>query len=148
MLAFPPDVTFVIQLVSFFVLLFVLRRILFVPFGELLAERERRTEGAREQAARDQAEAVALERAITLGLNEARAIAVAEAESIRRDARERETAMFNDAKLSAATRLAELRRAIAEERERAKKALNAEATGLAHAMVEAVLRPQDARTAR
>jgi F-type H+-transporting ATPase subunit b len=145
MLAFPPDVTFVIQLVSFFVLLFVLNRLLFVPFGELLAERSRCTDGAREQAARDQADAANLASAITKGLDEARVLAVAEAEAIRRETRERELEILNRAKADAASLLSKLREGIAQERDRAKTALQDESKTLAHAMVEAVLKPQATR---
>jgi F-type H+-transporting ATPase subunit b len=148
MLAFPPDVTFVIQLVSFFVLLFVLNRLLFAPFGELLAERSRCTEGAREEASRDQAEATALAGAISKSLEEARARALVEAESIRREARGRELEILNRAKGDAAKHLAQLREGMAQERDRAKAALRDEAKTLAHAMVEAVLKPQGARSSQ
>jgi len=145
MLSFPPDVTFVIQLVSFFVLLVVLNRLLFAPFGELLAERARCTDGAREQASKDQADADALARAITKGLDEARSVALAEADTIRREAREREVEILNQAKTAAAERLSQLRADIALERDRAKGALRDEVTTLAQAMVEAVLKPQSAQ---
>lgn len=148
MLAFPPDVTFLIQLVSFFVLLFFLHRLLFAPFSELLTAREQRTLGARERAAKDQAEAEALARTITRGLEEARAVALSEAASIRRGTREREGEIFNEAKRAAAAKLAELRASIGQERDRAKKSLRDDAAGLAHSMVEAVLRRDDTSEAR
>jgi F-type H+-transporting ATPase subunit b len=141
MLAFPPDVTFVIQLVSFFVFLLVLNRLLFAPFAELIAERERRTDGAKRDAAHAQAEAETLARTIERGLQEARTRASAEAEAIRRKTHEHEVEIFNRAKNDAAERLAALRKAIARERESAKKILRDEARGLAAGMVEAVLRP-------
>ena len=147
MLAFPPDFTFVIQLVSFFVLLFVLNRLLFAPFGELLAERSRCTDGVREQASKDQADAAAIARAITKGLEEARSIALAEADVIRRETRERELEILSRAKAEASGHLSQLREGIAQERDRAKCALRDEAKTLAHAMVEAVLKPQGARAA-
>jgi F-type H+-transporting ATPase subunit b len=145
MLAFPPDFTFVVQLVSFFLLLLLLNRLLFVPFGELLEARRQRTEGLQQEAARDQSEAEALARTIEEKLQEARARAALEAEAIRQAARERETELFNQAKRDAATKLLELRTAIGVERERAKQALHGEAKDLAARMVEAVLRPAASR---
>jgi F-type H+-transporting ATPase subunit b len=142
MLAFPPDVTFVIQLASFFVLLFVLNRLLFAPFGELLLERSRSTDGAREQASRDQADAAALASAITKGLEEARVIALLQADAIRRETRERELEILNQAKAQAASHLSRLRDAMAVERDRAKAALRDDAKTLAHAMADAVLSPR------
>jgi F-type H+-transporting ATPase subunit b len=145
MLAFPPDVTFIVQFLSFFVLLAVLNRLLFTPFSDLLERRRTCTDGAREQAARDQAAADGLARTIERGLAEARARAAADADAVRRDAREQEAKLFNDAKLEAAATLATLRAGIAREREQAKQALRQEAKALADSMVEAVLRPAASR---
>jgi hypothetical protein len=50
MLTFPPDISFVVQIVSFLVLWFGLKRLLFDPALHVLEERERRTVGARDAA--------------------------------------------------------------------------------------------------
>ncbi len=57
------DVSFVIQIVSFLVLWFALKYLLFDPFVRVLDERQQRTVGTSEQAARTkvQAEATAAE---------------------------------------------------------------------------------------
>jgi F-type H+-transporting ATPase subunit b len=141
MLAFPPDFTFVIQLVSFFVLLVILERLLFTPFAQLLAERRTCTEGAREEAVRNHDAANELARTIERSLQEARAVAAAEAEAIRRQTREREAELFNQAKLEAAARLAQLRAGISRERDAAKEVLRQDARVLATSMADAVLRP-------
>jgi F-type H+-transporting ATPase subunit b len=145
MLAFPPDFTFVIQFISFFVLLAVLGRVLFAPFSEVLERRRAATVGAREEAAHAQASAETLASTIERGLEEARVRAAAEADAIRRQARETEAQVFNQAKQEAAATLAQLRSAIAREREQAKGALRQEAKALAAGMVEAVLRPAAGR---
>jgi F0F1-type ATP synthase membrane subunit b/b' len=51
MIAFPPDITFVIQIISFFVLWFGLKRLLFDPVLQVVDERKARTVGVREEAA-------------------------------------------------------------------------------------------------
>ena len=145
MLAFPPDFTFVVQFVSFFVLLAVLNRLLFTPFGEVLDRRRTATIGAREEASRAQAAAEEYARTIERGLEEARARAAAEADAIRRAARESEAQIFNAAKQEATATLVELRAAISREREQAKQALRQEAKTLAASMGEAVLRPTATR---
>ena len=145
MLAFPPDFTFIVQLVSFFLLLVLLNKLLFTPFQELLEARRQRTEGLHDEALRDQSEAEALARTIEQSLQEARARAAQEAEGIRQAAREREVELFTQAKRDAAARLLELRTAIGNEREQAKQALHGEAKALAASMVEAVLRPSASR---
>jgi len=145
MLAFPPDITFVIQLVSFFVLLLVLNRLLFQPFADLLAERSSRTEGAKAEATRDQAEAQALAQRVETELDRARSKALAEADAIRRETRERETAIYTEAKSAGAARLAILREEIAKERDQALRALREDAKTLAAGMVEAVFGPSATR---
>jgi F-type H+-transporting ATPase subunit b len=144
MLAFPPDFTFVIQLVSFFVLLAVLNWLLFRPFMALLAEREQRTEGAARDAAEEREEVDVLAHRLEAELAAARAEANAEAERIRREARAEEATMFKRANAEAAARLAELRAHIDKEREQAGATLRREADTLAGRMVDAVL-PRDAR---
>ena len=72
MLSIPPDHTFLIQLASFFVLMWVLNRLLFAPFSALLAEREQKTEGDSREAARQSAEAHSLGQSIEKELSAAR----------------------------------------------------------------------------
>lgn len=51
MIAFPPDITFVIQIVSFLVLWLGLKRLIFDPVLAVIDERSARTTGVREEAA-------------------------------------------------------------------------------------------------
>lgn len=139
MLAFPPDFTFVVQLASFFVLLVLLHRLLFAPFSQVLEERSRRTDGTREQAARERAEAGQISERVDKELAAARARALAGADGIRRQAREREVELLARAKAEADARLAELRSGIEREREAAAKVLRDDAKRLAEEMVVAVL---------
>ena len=139
MLVFPPDFTLVIQLLSFFVLFFILNKLLFVPFAELLAERESRTEGAEESAEESLAAAGRMKADIETQISEARVAALAEAEKLRRTTREDEAAIFESAKSEATAELAQLREGIARERENAAQTLRGEAQALADGMVAAVL---------
>jgi len=139
MLAFPPDFTFVIQLASFFVLLVVLNRLLFQPFGEVLAERQRRTTGASSSAEEDRSEAEKLKAKFEGALAEARLEASSQAEALRREAREAEVAIFEQAKAAAAVQLAQLREEIAKERLDAQAQLRVSADELAKQMVRAIL---------
>jgi len=148
MLTFPPDITFLVQLVSFFILLWILNRLLFAPFGAVLAERTEQTEGASKAAAADRTRAESLSRGIEEGLAESRRQAMTEAEAIRREAREKETAIFNAAKQDAAARLSSLRTGIDKERAEAERVLRDDAKTLAKAMVDAVLTPVARKDAR
>lgn len=139
MLAFPPDFTFVIQLASFFVLLVVLNRLLFQPFGEVLAERQRRTAGAESSAEDDRNEAEKLKQTFESALAEARLEASSQAEALRRETRDGEAEIFDQAKIAASARLEQLREEIAKERRDAEAQLRNSAEELARQMVRAIL---------
>jgi len=145
MLSFPPDATFVVQFVSFFVLLALLNRWLFTPFLALLDERRRRSEGALEAAESDRTRAEQIRLQIESELAAARAEATARAEEIRRAAREEERRIFATAEAQATARLEELRREIAHERREAEQALRVDCERLASQMV-GVLLEGEART--
>ena len=72
MLDFPPDFTFVVQFVGFFVLMAILNKLLFAPFIEVINERENRTEGASAHAVEEQEEAQTLKQKIDAEMAEAR----------------------------------------------------------------------------
>jgi F-type H+-transporting ATPase subunit b len=139
MLTFPPDITFVIQLLSFFLLLFLLKGMLFDPFQELLVEREQRTEGDAQLAVNETAEAEALAKKVELELAKAREEAMGEVDTLRRATKEEEAALFAGAREASSRKLAEMRSEIAGARESASQALRAEASALAEDMAAAVL---------
>jgi F-type H+-transporting ATPase subunit b len=126
-----PDYTFLIQLASFFVLLFFLGRYLFGPFQALLLEREARTTGDSGLAESYQAEAEATGQRLESEMAKARAAAMSEAEKIRTADRAQE----------AGRRLAEIRAEVEVERNRTLDELGTEAEAMASQMVSAVLGP-------
>ncbi len=146
MLAFPPDYTFLVQLGSFFVLLYVLNRLLFAPFGELLRQRDERTSGDQELARAQREEAEAMATRIDAELAEARASAHAEVEAVRRQTRDEEAKIFAAARDEAAGRLAELRASLEAAKRDALTSLRDDARELASQMVDAVL--QSGRSSR
>ncbi|MFT4570949.1 MAG: F-type H+-transporting ATPase subunit b [Hyphomicrobiaceae bacterium] len=139
MLTFPPDGTFLVQLFSFFVLLFLLKRMLFDPFQELLVEREQRTEGDAQLAISETAEAEALAARVERDLAKAREEAMTEVDALRRETKEKESALFGEARDSSAAKLGQMRSEISVAREEASTALRADAAKLASQMVSAVL---------
>jgi F-type H+-transporting ATPase subunit b len=139
MLAFPPDITFYIQLGSYFVLLFILNRLLFVPYAELLAERDARTEGASRGAVAERAEADELAAKIEVEMSAARTAAAEEAEKIRVGTRGEESEIFAAAAAAAATTLVQLRAEIEKETAGARDSLRSDAKALAGEMTDAIL---------
>jgi F-type H+-transporting ATPase subunit b len=139
MLAFPPDITFLIQLVSFFVLLAILNRLLFVPYAAVLDEREARTEGATRDAVGERAEAAELAEKIDAEMSAARSRAAEEAEKIRQQTRAEEAEIFDAAKSTATAKLDELRGQIQSQTDSARDALAGDARALAEEMTAAIL---------
>jgi F-type H+-transporting ATPase subunit b len=139
MLVFPPDVTLLVQLLSFFVLLAVLQRWLFRPFAALLNERENLTDGMLAESQASRANTNQLRERIEREMAQARAAATADAEMIRREARTEEAAVYERAKQEAASRLGALRSEIDGARDAARESLRREAKELASAMVSSVL---------
>jgi len=121
MLTLPPDFTFVVQFVTFAVLVFVLSRLLFAPFLEVLAERSARTIGDVEKAAASRAEAKA------------------DVDDVKRRTRDEATQLFQEAQSDASSRLAELREQVVGATRDARSALASDARILADAMVAAVI---------
>ena len=139
MLDFPPDLTFVVQLVGFFVLLAILNKLLFAPFLEVLNERAERTEGAAAHAVEEHDEANELKSKIDTAMSEARREAATIAETIRREGRASEAEIYEQGKEAAAAKLAELRAGIESERSAAENDLRDNAKTIAVSMVENVL---------
>ena len=139
MLAFPPDFTFVIQLASFFLLLFVLNGLLFVPFQELLAERAARTTGDEDEADAHRAEAEELAAKVEAEMAAARSEAMAEVDAVRRETKSKENELLATAQQTAAERLTALRAEIADARSEAEGVLKADSEAMANEMVEAIL---------
>lgn len=139
MLTLPPDFTFVIQLVTFFILYLVLSRLLFAPFMEVLDERSARTAGDIEKAAASRAEVETMFARVDGELARARASANAEVEAVRAQTRDEAAKLFQNAQNDAASRLAELRQQVAKATTDARGALAGEARTIADTMVAAVL---------
>jgi len=139
MLTFPPDYTFLVQFGAFFALFFLLSRLLFSPFLQLLAERESRTIGYAERAAVQHSDASALVAKIEADLARVRTQAMSEVESVRRSTREEEARLFSAAQGEASARLAELRKSIATNAAQARSALAADAASIAEQMASRIL---------
>jgi F-type H+-transporting ATPase subunit b len=140
MLDFPPNWTFAIQFVGFFVLLAVLDRLLFRPFVDVLERRDASTQGTAKAAEIDRRAAADLKGQIDSSLNEAKLLAHAAAEQIRKRTEAEEHALFDEAKAACASHLEATRQALDAEVTAARASLKAEARTLADQMVEALLR--------
>ena len=139
MIKLPPDITFVIQLVSFVVFWQLMRAIIFIPMQKALQTRAERTAGARDRAEALLAEAARLETSIEAGLNDAKRSGARQAEEIRRRAEAEEQAI-NSRYRDEAAALLDRERALTESQVAAVRApLQGETTRLADDVVRRVL---------
>jgi F-type H+-transporting ATPase subunit b len=139
MLTFPPDISFLIQIASFLVLWFALKRLLFDPVLHVLEEREARTTGARKQAAADRAQADLSAAEYERRMHDVRLALVADAEAARNAARAEERRVVTEARDHANAQLTRLRESLAAQVQAAAPVVTAEAEGLAARIVEQVV---------
>ena len=139
MIKLPPDITFVIQLVSFLIFWQLMRAILFVPMQRALKMRAEHTGGARERAEALTAEAARVESEIAARLDEARRDGARAADEVRHRAEAEEHAIATRYR-DEATALLERERAMTESEIAAVRApLQTESTRLADDVVRRVL---------
>jgi F-type H+-transporting ATPase subunit b len=133
------DASFVVQIVIFLVLLAILKPLLFDPMLKLFEEREKRIEGTRREAAKEDkrsAEALAKYEAV---LAKAREAGNAESATIRGEGTKRETALLADVRAQVAATLEEGRGGIASAKRDARARLGADAQTLGRQIATRVL---------
>lgn len=139
MIAFPPDITFVIQIVSFFILWMGLKRLVFDPTLAVLEERRQRTAGVRAQAAELRSEADRLAATVEQKLAEVRAEVRRRGEAARSAAEEEERRVLEAAHEQAAAHVRQQRALVRAQAEAARKALSEERAALARLIVAKVV---------
>jgi F-type H+-transporting ATPase subunit b len=133
------DATLLVQIGLFVFLLIVLKPLLFDPMLKLFEEREKRIEGTRHQAAKEDkrsAEALAKYEGI---LGKARAAGNAERDRLRTEGLKKEAELMTQVRAMTATTVEQGRATIAQEARSARNALTGEAATLARAIASRVL---------
>ena len=139
MLTFPPDFSFVIQIISFFVLWIGLKRLLFDPVLHVLEEREARTTGARREAAQIAAAADTSAAEYERRMHEVRLALASEADTARNAIQVEERRVLSEAREHANAQLARLRESLANQIQNARPAVASEARDLAVRILEGVV---------
>lgn len=139
MLTFPPDFSFVIQIVSFFILWFGLKRLLFDPMLHVLEERESRTSGTRHAAAEMTAAAQVSQAEYERRMHDVRLALAAEADAARNANQAEEQKLLSETRSQASAQLAQLRDSLRRQADQARPALTAEARELASRIMEQVV---------
>jgi F-type H+-transporting ATPase subunit b len=133
------DLTFIIQVVNFLVLVLILNIFLFKPIRRVLADRAAELNGAKARTAevdRDVQEKVALYEA---RLRDAKAKAAEERDALKKAAQAEEAALLEKARKEAADSLGSIRERVAKEASDAKELLREQARGLSLEICEKVL---------
>lgn len=139
MLTFPPDFTFVIQLVSFFILWLGLKRLLFDPMLQVLEQRESRTSGARRAATEMNAAAQVSETEYEQRMHDVRVALAGEAAAARNASQAEERRVLSETRAQANTQLSQLRDSLRRQADEARAALADEARDLASRITERVV---------
>jgi len=124
-LSFPPDWTFVFQIILFLVLWTYLRRLLFEPNLAVLKSREERSAGALQEASRVKAEAEAMSEQYRTQLAGIRVGAMQQVDAVYREAEEQAHELLESARANAAHTMAGLRETLAQELAQARQSLTA-----------------------
>jgi F-type H+-transporting ATPase subunit b len=139
MLTFPPDFTFIIQLVSFFILWLGLKRWLFDPMLHVLDQRESRTSGARQAAAEMQAAAQGSQAEYDQRMHAVRVAVAAEAAAARNTNQAEEQRVLAETRAQANAQLSQLRDSLRRQADEARAALAVEARDLAGRITERIV---------
>lgn len=133
------DYSVIVQIVAFLVLWFLLSKLLFGPFLGLVEERERRTDGARAEAARLAAEGERLraeyERAIEAAKEEGRRLR----EELLEEGRRAQERLVAESREAAAQMLESVRDEMQRAMRREREAAAEEAAAIARQMAEKIL---------
>jgi F-type H+-transporting ATPase subunit b len=136
MLTFPPDSSFLVQIVLFVILWIGLKRLLFDPVMHVLEARDARTSGLNREAAAMKASAEQSAGEYERRMHEVRHRISAAAEAERAAAHTEERQLVAEARQQASSRLMQLRETLAGEAEAARAALGVEAHDLSIRMLE------------
>lgn len=133
------DLSLFVQLGFFLVLLFILKPTLFDPMMRLFEEREKRIEGTRHEATKeDERSAQALAKYEGI-LTKARDVGTAERDTLRAEGQKREQALLAQVRAEVAATLERGRAEIAQEAKAARASLDTEAKALGREAASRVL---------
>jgi F-type H+-transporting ATPase subunit b len=133
------DGSLFVQLVLFVLLLIVLKPLLFDPMMKLFEEREKRIEGTRRKASKEDKKSAEALAQYEKTLADARAAGAAERDRLRADGAKKESELLAQVRAATAATLEEGRGALAKEASQARAALRSEAPILGRELAGRVL---------
>lgn len=134
-----PDGSFVIQMINFLVLLWILNLVFFKPIRKVLIQRKEKITGLEEGVEKLAKEVVEKDNAFENGLREARAKGLKEKESFIEEASGEEKEIIEKINKKAQAQLAEIKKQVAEETEKARAELEKDIENYARGIGEKIL---------
>lgn len=133
------DWTLILQFFNFFVLMFILNKILYRPLLDIMAQRREKIEGGKARARELEAEVDAKMQAYQEQLTAAKSGASQERTELRKAAQSQEAEITGEAQCKAVARVQSIREQVGKEAAEASLALNKEAKALAEQIAAKVL---------
>lgn len=139
MLSFPPDWTFIVQIILFLVLWVCLRRLLFEPNLAVLKKREQQSAGALQEASRVSAEAQEMAEQYKTRLAQTRAGAMQQVDTVYRAAEEQARTLIEDARAESNQTVMNMRETLRQELAAARQDLEKGVPDFSRAIAEKLL---------
>ena len=139
MLSFPPDWTFIAQIILFLVVWVCLRRLLFEPNLSVLKTREQRTAGALQEAVSVKAEAEAMDEQYKTRLASSRAEARQRVDAIYKDAEDQARSVVDVARKEAEQSISGMRETLSQDIQQTRQNLEEQVPQFAREISEKLL---------
>ncbi len=139
MLSFPPDWTFIAQIILFLIVWACLRRLLFEPNLAVLKTREQRTKGAMQEAVAVKAEAEAMDEQYQTRLAASRAEARQRVDAIYKDAEDQARSVVASARKEAEQSIASIRDTLSQDIRDTRQSLEEQIPQFAYEISEKLL---------
>jgi F-type H+-transporting ATPase subunit b len=133
------DLSFVVQVINFLLLLLILNVFLYKPIRKVLADREAELTGAREKAAAVDSDVAEKMAQYEARLREMKGKGFEEREALKKEAQAEESRLLDAARTEASGTLSSIKQKVAAEAADARKALQEQAKGLSLEICEKVL---------
>ena len=134
-----PDGSFVIQMINFLVLLWILNLVFFKPIRQVLIQRKEKITGLEDGVEKLAKEVVEKDNAFENGLKEARVKGLKEKETFIEEASGEEQEIIEKINKKAQAKLAEIKKQVAEETEKARVELEKDIENYARGIGEKIL---------
>lgn len=134
-----PDLSLIIQMINFLVLLWVLNLVFFKPIRNIIIQRKEKVDGLENGISNLSNEVTEKDNAYKNGLKEARAQGLKKKEAYIEEASQEEKEIIDQINKKAQARLAEIKQQVADETEKARSELEKEVDAYAKLIGEKIL---------